>query len=680
MEESDDGLPVDYEQTLLVVHHRSEVDDFQLGTDRGYRIERSIGRGHFGVAFLVKDGENQRRVLKALELDRGDARREAEIMRQLRHPQIIRFRDSFEEKGFLAIVMDHAACGDLLKRVDVAKKAGHPLQEEQVMQWVTQALLGLRYLHGLCIIHRDIKNENLFLDSEDHLRIGDFGLAMKLKKATEIFIEQQIVGTPLYLSPEICAKGMYSMASDLWAVGCSLFELLSLQLPFEAANLPCLLVKITTATAAPRPNCSSQELAELCVWLLTKSRRSRPSAAEVLSHRFLQPVVSALDEGGRVSARKVQVGSVSRQASRAKLSPLEGGYPIPPEPLPSRLLRTHGERREEVSLGLRLTRGTGGDGTLLPGSMNASLGKSKAGPERSMEAKHPQRSGAVGSPQHWLRRSKSGKQAPLDEDLMQSQPTLKLVEPQVSTREDHRQVLEAEVLSPKVLPGVVPPARWVKRSKSSGALEARTPRSAAPPAPGGAGGAALAKVVPPPLKFGKLQPSNGSKSARAAKAMPRLNSARSIYSARVQRPPSRAKSPSTAADAPRVRMASKDPVPRTRSPDPPPPSAPSADAPGSRARVKFAPPAVRQNPLRAALKGAAAFRAAARQPSARRSAPRRSASATPKGHEAKDAAKEVVQPLLLQPELPQDGVTVLRRSPSAPPPRLVQNGAPKGVS
>lgn len=678
MEESDDGLPVDYEQTLLVVHHRSEVDDFQLGTDRGYRIERSIGRGHFGVAFLVKDGENQRRVLKALELDRGDARREAEIMRQLRHPQIIRFRDSFEEKGFLAIVMDHAACGDLLKRVDVAKKAGHPLQEEQVMQWVTQALLGLRYLHGLCIIHRDIKNENLFLDSEDKLRIGDFGLAMKLKKATEIFIEQQIVGTPLYLSPEICAKGMYSMASDLWAIGCSLFELLSLQLPFEAANLPCLLVKITTATAAPRPNCNSQDLADLCVWLLTKSRMSRPSAAEVLSHRFLQPVVSALEEGGRVSARKVQVGSVSRQASRAKLSPLEGGYPIPLEPLPSPLLRTHGERREEVSLGLRLTRGAGADGTLVPGSMNASLGKSKAGPEGSLEAKNQQRSDAVGSPQHWLRRSKSGKQAPLDEDLMQSQPTLKLVEPQVSTREDHRQVLEAEVISPKALPGVVPPANLrVKRSKSSGALETRTPRNAA--APGAAG--ALAKVVPPPLKFGKIQPSNGSKSARAAKVMPRLNSARSIYSARVQRPPSRAKSPSTA-EAPRVRMASKDPVPRTRSPDPPP-AAPAADAPGSRGRVKFAPPAVRQNPLRAALKGAAAFRAAARQPSsARRAAPRRAASATAKGREAKDgAAKQVVQPLLLQPEQPQEGVLhVLRRSPSAPPPRLVQNGAPKGAS
>eukprot|EP00439_Symbiodinium_sp_Y106_P079835 s49_g18.t1 len=91
-------------------------------------------------------------------------------------------------------------------------------------------------MHSLCIIHRDIKNENLFLESEEHLRIGDFGLARRLKRATEIFVEQQIVGTPLYLSPEVCAKGMYSTASDVWALGCSLFELCSLCLPFEAAD------------------------------------------------------------------------------------------------------------------------------------------------------------------------------------------------------------------------------------------------------------------------------------------------------------------------------------------------------------------------------------------------------------------------------------------------------------
>ena len=670
-EESGDERPVDYEQTLLVAHQRSECEEFQLGRDKGYHIERSIGRGHFGVAFLVKTQEGKRRVLKALEVDRGDGRQEAEIMRQLRHPHIIRFRDSFEEKGFLAIVMDHAACGDLLGRVDAVKKSERSehryLQEEQVRQWFAQALLGLRYLHGLCIVHRDLKNENLFLESEDHLRIGDFGLATKLKKASEIFIEQQIVGTPLYLSPEICAKGMYSTASDIWALGCSLYELLCLSLPFEAANLPSLLVKIAGMTVIPRPNCKCQELSDLCLWLLTKSRMSRPSAVEVLQHNFLQPVVHVHSEG-RKSARKVGPVSRSLKVRPTTDSPkgAAGGYPLPS---PAR------GRQVEVSFQRSFGEAQGDGVRVLPGMLEVARASPRL--SLSLEAKYQHHlqlsrsgSGAFGSPLHWLRRSGKVKEmerstgaqtSKFDEALMESQPTLKLVEAQVSNKEDHRLVLEAEVLSPKVpLPGVAIPPKLVKRSKSSGALDARTPRLAGP-----------SRVVPPPLKFGKLQRnSSGSKSARnVAPNIQRIPSSAKVTprSARQKSPNLRAAPPSS------LRKMSKE-VPSSR--------APSREAAKPSVQAVQAPVPVRLNPLRAVLKGAAAFRvpkSAGREVLSRDNRRPRAASATPKDVPKGDS-KAVVQPLLLRALEDDDasdagpGPAPLRRSPSAPPLKVPWRG------
>ncbi|CAK9010990.1 unnamed protein product, partial [Durusdinium trenchii] len=155
----------EYEQTLLIEKRVTDLtekcSDF-IGAKQGYHIERCIGRGHFGEAFLVRDPSGRRRVLKALELERASLappRREAELMQKLRHVHIVRFRDCFEEKGFLGIVMDYARSGDLLALVDRAKETEQPLPEDQVAQWLTQALLGIRYMRGLCIIHRDIKNE-----------------------------------------------------------------------------------------------------------------------------------------------------------------------------------------------------------------------------------------------------------------------------------------------------------------------------------------------------------------------------------------------------------------------------------------------------------------------------------------------------------------------------------------
>jgi len=274
-----------------------------LAVEHGYSGASVIGRGSFGEALLVKDAHGSQRVMKAVDLlrlnpkQRGEAPLEADMMQRLRHPYIVRFRETFTARGIMAIVMDYAAAGDLLQQVEQAKQTRLALPENRVVRWVTQATLGLKYMHSLDIIHRDLKNENLFLEKEDHLRIGDFGLARVLP-ASSVIVEKHIVGTPYYLSPEICNDGVYSAASDIWALGCVLFELVALAVPFEAANLPSLILKITRGPAPSLPEPAtriySEELADLCASLMRMSRVKRPTAGEVLQRPLIRETMEGL--------------------------------------------------------------------------------------------------------------------------------------------------------------------------------------------------------------------------------------------------------------------------------------------------------------------------------------------------------------------------------------------------
>ena len=99
--------------------------------------------------------------------------------------------------------------------------------------------LGLQYLHANRILHRDIKTINMFLAKGDCIKIGDLGVAKELNATNNM--AKTIVGTPYYLSPELCEEKPYNNKSDIWSLGCVLYELCTLRHPFEATNQGCLL-------------------------------------------------------------------------------------------------------------------------------------------------------------------------------------------------------------------------------------------------------------------------------------------------------------------------------------------------------------------------------------------------------------------------------------------------------
>lgn len=263
-----------------------------------YQEVRSIGRGSFGEATLAKDSQGKLCVIKTIDITRldkdqqGDAVNEVKVLSSLKHPYIVAYHESFVENGTLSIVMDYAQGGDLAKRIARHRDMHQLFAEGQILRWFTQIALGLKYLHNRHILHRDLKPQNIFLTKQDDLRLGDFGiskvLAHKGDQRGDQLKEETTMGTPYYFSPEICRDKLYSFASDIWALGCILYELAALHVPFEAQNVPVLVRKITTGRLPQFPSTFSLEMRQLCHDILCRDHLRRPSAAEILQGPMIQ--------------------------------------------------------------------------------------------------------------------------------------------------------------------------------------------------------------------------------------------------------------------------------------------------------------------------------------------------------------------------------------------------------
>lgn len=160
-----------------------------------------------------------------------------------------------------------------------AQEKGY-FEEGLIMNIFIQILFGLQYLHENKIVHRDLKPSNIFVDSEGRAKLADFGLSKTLthSQSESSFGVDAMVGTPLYLAPEICANQSPSFYADIWAVGCVLYELCALQPPFLAGNILALATMIAQSEAPDINVRYSDNLNALVKWMLEKSPKNRPKA------------------------------------------------------------------------------------------------------------------------------------------------------------------------------------------------------------------------------------------------------------------------------------------------------------------------------------------------------------------------------------------------------------------
>lgn len=286
---------------------------------QAFKKLRDIGSGSYGKAVLVSDGKGKELVMKQIDIsrmgnrERSDAINEVKVLSQLKHPYIVSYHQSFIEGGTLCIVMDYAESGDLSNLISNTRRMGHPnhLPEHQILRWLTQVTLAIKYMHDKHILHRDLKSQNIFLTGNRRAQVGDFGIARVLE-STSAFAQTRI-GTPYYLSPEICQDRPYSFASDIWALGCILYEMCALRVPFDATNIKQLVEKITRGQIPACPRIFSQEMQLLVEQLLNRDQKRRPSAVDVLNKPLVQSMIRELlnEERAREASKSTSSGTVS---------------------------------------------------------------------------------------------------------------------------------------------------------------------------------------------------------------------------------------------------------------------------------------------------------------------------------------------------------------------------------
>uniref|UniRef100_A0A669P7L2 Serine/threonine-protein kinase Nek11 n=1 Tax=Phasianus colchicus TaxID=9054 RepID=A0A669P7L2_PHACC len=277
---------------VSVSSSNSACSDAAIG--RRYTIQRKLGNGSFGSVYLVSDKKakqgDELKVLKEISIgdlkpnETVEANLEAQLLSKLDHPAIVKFYASFVERDSFCIITEYCEGGDLDYKIQEYKESGKLFTQRQIIEWFIQLLLGVNYMHERRILHRDLKTKNIFLKN-NLLKIGDFGVSCLLMGSCDL--ATTFTGTPYYMSPEALKHQGYNTKSDIWSLGCILYEMCCMNHAFSGHNFLSVVLKIVEGDTPSLPDRYPSNLNAVLSSMLNKNPSLRPTAGEILKNPYI---------------------------------------------------------------------------------------------------------------------------------------------------------------------------------------------------------------------------------------------------------------------------------------------------------------------------------------------------------------------------------------------------------
>ena len=257
-----------------------------------FQIISKLGEGAYSTVYKVKRLVDDKvyalkkvKLLNLSEKEKLNSLNEVRILASVKSNFVISYKEAFfdEKDSTLGIVMEYADKGDLYQEIVKHKKSAAFFEESEIWRIFIQLVKGLKALHDLKILHRDLKSANVFLFKDSSAKLGDLNVSKVARRG----LGYTQTGTPYYASPEVWRDSPYNNKSDIWSLGCVLYEMITLKPPFRAENMEGLYNKVIKGQFNKIPERFSDDLFSIVKLLLKVNSEQRPNCEQILKNPII---------------------------------------------------------------------------------------------------------------------------------------------------------------------------------------------------------------------------------------------------------------------------------------------------------------------------------------------------------------------------------------------------------